>query len=862
MLQKSLTIYRHFTTAGKDPLDEVKYVYRDIIIKDQKGHEIYRLEQGEFPEFWSDNACRIVASKYFSRNPKNRETSVRQLIGRVVERLREFALRDGYLDEEGAQIFRDELAFLLVNQWGCFNSPVWFNLGLYEPGTEQTSACFVLPLEDTMESLLKCQRDEVMIAKNGSGSGVVNSKVRSSKDIMSRGGRPSGPLSFMKARDAWANIILSGGVLRRFAKMEILHYWHPDIEDFVSVKAVEEEKARRLGPDYHPWFQNSNFSVRVDDVFWEKYKNDEEILCYDRYGKKVLHRYRARDLLRKIAEGTYNCGDPGLQYEDTMYKWITVKGDPTDIITNPCSEYIWYPNTSCNLASLNLMKFVDSEGKINHADLQQAVNIFILGQDLLVHTSGYPTKEIYDNTVKYRNLGLGFSNLGATLMRQGLPYDSDEARQFAKEFMSHIQYYALKQSLQLARELGPAEGYDPEKYEEYLHLAAEHLDPESHLYEQWMALIEEVKTTGLRNCQLTVLAPTGTISFMMDCETTGIEPVLFLKQVKNVVDGYRMEITTPSVEFGLRKLGYPEKDIQEIMQYVLEKGTIEGCDLVKEKDIPVFDTSFSATRGGRCHRPEAHIDMCAAVQPFVSGGISKTVNLPNEITVEEIEKLYLRAYEKGLKCVAMYRDGSKVRQVLEKPDEQKKEKKKPAPRFGERKKLPDTCDAKRHKFVVGGHSGFLHYSTYPDTQQIGEIFLTMSREGSTLGGLLDCFAASISIGLQYGVPIEEYIRKFINTRFVPSGYTDNKEIPRASSIVDYVFRYLALQLGHQDLVGVVEQTHSGGNKPVEKSSSSQSFGNGDEKVLDGPPCDVCGSMTYVSGRCYVCSNCGTTTGCG
>lgn len=868
MLQKTLQMERFFTADIKgNPLDHVNYIKKDMVIKDHQGREIFHLKDGEFPEFWSENACRIVSSKYFCRRKDRTETSVRQIIERVTHRFCEFAIRDGYLDQESAEVFRDELRYLLVHQIGCFNSPVWFNLGLYEAGTEQTSACFILNLEDNMESLLKCQRDEVMIAKNGSGSGVVNSKIRSVRDMMSRGGRPSGPLSFMKARDSWANIILSGGVLRRFAKMEILHYWHPDIDDFVDVKGLEEEKARRLGPEYHPWFQNSNFSVRLDGKFWEKYKKDEDILCYDRRGDKVLHQYKARALMRKIAEGTHRCGDPGVQYEDTMYKWITTRGDSTDIITNPCSEYIWYPNTSCNLASLNVVKFMDAQGNINYTALEKAVNTFIIAQDLLVHTSGYPTEEIFENTKKYRNLGLGFSNLGAALMRKALSYNSDEGREFARDFQSHLQYYSLKQSVRLAREIGPAEGYDEEKTLESLSLSAEYL--KGPLHRSWMALLDEVKEVGLRNCQVSVLAPTGTISFMMDCETTGIEPVLYLKQVKNVVDGYRMEITIPSVEDALRKLEYPEETILRIMDHVVQKSTVEWCEDLLEEHLPIFDTSFSAFDGGRSLPPEAHIDMCASVQPFVSGGISKTVNLPHEITVEEIEALYLRAYEKGLKCVAMYRDGSKVHQVLEKPGEKKKkEEGQPKVRgFGERKKLPDTCDARRHKFSVGGHSGFLHYSCYPDTKEIGEIFMTMSREGSTLGGLLDCFAASISIGLQYGVPIDEYIRKFINTRFVPSGYTDNKKVRRASSIVDYVFRYLALEFERKDLLGMPAEdleTNGTSHTPPSESASHNDDGinNGGGTILDGPPCDVCGSMTYVSGACYVCSNCGTTTGCG
>ena len=848
MLQKSLSLERYFTKGlSRHPLDAVNYVKKDITITNAEGEEIYRLKEAEFPTFWSDNAARIVASKYFSRLEGKEETSVRQLIGRVCQRFYELALREGYFDEEGAKIFEEELSYLLLHQYGCFNSPVWFNFGLYEIGEEQTSACFVLPLEDTMESLLKCQWDEVMIARNGSGSGVVNSKVRSSKDTMSRGGKPSGPLSFIRARDAWASIILSGGVLRRFAKMEILHYWHPDIEEFVRAKAEEEEKARRLFPHYQPWFQNSNFSVRLDAAFWEKYHRDEEVLCYDRTGTKVLHRYRARDLLRQIAEATHACGDPGLQFEDTMYKWITVSGDPTTITTNPCSEYIWYPNTSCNLASLNVVKFLKEDGSIHLEALKRAVQVFVTAMDLLVHTSGYPTPEIYRETCRYRNLGLGFSNLGAAILRKALPYDSEAAREFARDFQAHLHFFALSQSLELARALGHAEGFDRDKCLESLALSQKHLSPDHPLYSSFGKLIDEVQRVGLRNCQVTTIAPTGTISFMMDCETTGIEPVLFLRQVKNLVDGYCMEITIPSFVQALKKLGYAEQDIHTIQKYVMETGSVEGCSILRKEHLPIFDTSIPKTSQGRCLRPEAHIDMCAAVQPFVSGGISKTVNLPSHITVEEIEKLYLRAYEKGLKCVAMYRDGSKVRQVLEKPGEKKEPIR--VRTFGERRKLPDTCDAKRHKFVIGGHSGFLHYSCYPDTKELGEIFLTMSREGSTLGGLLDCFAAAISIGLQYGVPLEEFIRKFINTRFVPAGYTQNPEIPRASSIVDYVFRYLALEFGKTDLLGA---PHDG----------NTSKGAPQQMLLDGPPCDICGQLTYVSGRCYVCSNCGTTTGCG
>lgn len=864
--KRLVELKRYFTKKDQDVFSTVDWKTQDIIIKDNNGNIIFECKDADFPSTWSDNSCRIVASKYFSKHPQKKENSVMQLITRVVNRIAEFSKE--YFDEFNQNIFRDELSYILLHQYACFNSPVWFNLGIKDPGDEQTSACFILDLQDNMQNILKCQVDEVMIAKSGSGSGVVNSNIRSKSDIMTSGGNPSGPISFMEARDSWANIILSGGVLRRFAKMEILHYDHPDIMDFINVKKQEEEKLLNIGSEYKAKFQNSNFSVRVDRKFWDLIEDDGEVICKYKDGS-VAHKYKARFLLRKIAEGTHRCGDPGMQFEDRMYDSITVSGDQRQIGTNPCSEYIWYPNTSCNLASINIKKVLKENSEtgkeimsyIDVHKLEFITSMMTIAMDLLVHNSSYPTEEIKQNTSKYRNLGLGFSNLGASLLSLAIPYDSENGRYFATCIQAIIQYNALYTSTFLAKHFGHAEGFDLDKQTLVLNAMVYYLnleklnktslhsylfdkeiyihdeDSERSIASRMQILLEKTHLYGLRNCQSTTVAPCGTISFMMDCDTTGIEPVLFLKQIKNVVDGYKMVITIFSVISALKLLGYSKEDIQSIEEYIQEHGTVYGCDIIKQDHLNIFKTSL----GDNSIEPEGHIRMCSAVQPFVNGGISKTINAPSSITVEEIEDLYKLAYKSGMKCVAIYRDGSKATQVLETSDKKKTEVK------SNRRKLPDTCLAKRHKFSIDGNSGFIHYTCYPGENKLGEIFITMSREGSTLGGLLDSFAASISIGLQYGVPLEVYIEKFINTRFVPSGWTSNKEIRMESSIIDYIFRFIADEFGLNPGSNNMEV-----KEPTEKK----------HVILDGPPCGICGGLTYQSGTCDICSNCGETTGCG
>jgi ribonucleoside-diphosphate reductase alpha chain len=917
-----VTVERRFTTPGVHPFDEVEWELRDAII----GHPdnpAFEQRGVEFPKTWSQNATNIVAQKYFrgKLGSPERERSVKQMISRVAGRIAHWAREGGYFaTEDDAEAFEVELIHILLHQKAAFNSPVWFNVGWRAEGEEQCSACFILSVADDMESILAWNTQEGIIFKGGSGSGINLSKIRGSMEALSGGGIASGPVSFMRGADSWAGAIKSGGGTRRAAKMVVLDADHPDIEDFIWCKAREEEKAAalrdagfdmRLDSDAFAsvQYQNANNSVRVSDEFMEAVESDADWELTARTDGSVVKTVRARDLMRQIAEAAWRCADPGLQYDTTINRWHTCPESGRINASNPCSEYMHVDDSACNLASLNLMKFRREDGGIDADDFRHAVDVVFLAQEIVVTPSSYPTERIGRNARAFRQIGLGYANLGALLMADGVPYDSDEGCNVAAAITALMTGEAYRKSAEIAAAIGPYDEYARNRdahgavmrvhrdaaYEvEAAGVKAELLDAARRAWDEAVALGEE---HGYRNAQATVLAPTGTISFLMDCDTTGIEPDFSLVKFKELVGGGQMTIVNRTVPMALRTLGYSEPVIEQIDAYIAEHGTIVGAPGLREEHLPVFDVAV----GERSISPMGHVRMMAAVQPFISGAISKTVNLPESATVEDIAGAYLEGWKLGLKALAIYRDGSKTAQALRTEAGEKKagpanaEAEAPRPA---RRRMPRERQSITHKFSIAGHEGYITAGMYEDGS-VGEIFLTdIGKEGSTIKGLMNAFATSVSIGLQYGVPLETLVRKFSYMRFEPEGITNNPEIPFAKSLPDYIMRWLASRFGDPELqeeLGILTPqvrarkeaeaaAYAGerageGNRAGNGSAHESAAGEAQPPTAAltdtppvvparrqglelGPACEQCGGMMQRTGSCYTCSSCGNNTGCG
>src|SRR5215813_4366050 len=820
-----LVVGRHFSAPETDPFETVLWERRSAVIQDEKGKIVFEQHEVEIPASWSQLATNVVVSKYFrgAIGSPEREHSVRQMVGRVVRTIRGWGEQQGYFATPAdAEAFSDELTHLLLHQKASFNSPVWFNVGI-EPHP-QCSACFILSVEDTMESILGWYRNEGIIFKGGSGSGVNLSKIRSSKERLAGGGTASGPVSFMRAADASAGVIKSGGKTRRAAKMVVLDIDHPDITEFIQCKVEEEKKAWTLieagydasidGAAYSSiFFQNANNSVRVMDDFMRAIIENRPWSTHFVTTGEVCETFQARDLLHQIAAATWRCGDPGMQFDTMINAWHTCPNTARINASNPCSEYMHLDDSACNLASLNLMKFLKDDSGFDTVAFKRAVNLSITAQDIVVDKSSYPTEPITKNAKAFRELGLGYANLGALLMSLGLPYDSEAGRQYAGAITALMTGEAYLQSARLAEPMRPFSGYDKnrepmlgviDKHRSYAHK----LDPSlvlldllSEARKAWDEALAYGRKVGYRNSQATVLAPTGTIAFMMDCDTTGVEPDIALVKYKRLVGGGLLKIVNHTVPRALKRLGYDSKEVQAMVEYIDEHETIEGALLLRDEHLPVFDCAFKPTRGSRSIHYLGHLRMMGAVQPFISGAISKTINMPNDATVENIAEAYMEAWRLGLKAVAIYRDGCKKVQPLatsEKPALSRVEGKaeiqpvviaEPTP---VRRRLPMERTAICHKFDIAGHEGYIHVGFYEDGTP-GEIFIKMAKEGSTISGLMDTIATLTSLALQYGVPLEALVSKFGHVRFEPSGFTKNPEIPYAKSLTDYIFRFLGMR---------------------------------------------------------------------
>ncbi len=884
-----LSVARRFVPPGVNPYDEVEWETRAAVIQGERGEVVFEQRDVEVPKAWSQLATNVVVSKYF-RGPlgtPQRERSVRQLVGRVVNTLCEWGAAQGYFaTPSDRQNFHDELTHLLLQQKLSFNSPVWFNVGV-EP-RPQCSACFILSVEDRMDSILDWYRKEGIIFKGGSGSGVNLSRLRSSKERLAGGGTASGPVSFMRAADASAGVIKSGGKTRRAAKMVVLNIDHPDILEFITCKAEEERKAWALiaagydasldGPAYSSiFFQNANNSVRVTDEFMRAALEGRPWQTRYVTTGEVCETLPARELLRRIAEATHQCGDPGMQFDTTINDWHTCPASGRINASNPCSEYMHLDDSACNLASLNLMRFTDEAGVFDVAAFRHAVDIAILAQDIIVDRSSYPTEEIAANAHAYRELGLGYANLGALLMSLGLPYDSEAGRQYAAAVTALMCGEAYAESARIAAALGPYEGFARNR-EPHLRVLEKHrahaykLDPAlvplellAAAREVWDQALAGGREHGMRNSQVTVLAPTGTIAFMMDCDTTGVEPDIALVKYKKLVGGGMLKIVNGTVPRALRRLGYDARTIQEIVEYIDEQETIEEAPGLKPEHLPVFDCAFRPARGTRSIHPLGHLRMMAAVQPFISGAISKTINVPEQATVEDIEQAYIEAWRLGLKAVAIYRDGCKKVQPLN-TGRTAKEPAAPAPQ-PVRRHLPTDRQALCHKFEVAGHEGYLHVGFFEDGTP-GEIFIKMAKEGSTISGLMDSIGVLTSMALQYGVPLEVLVSKFSHVRFEPSGFTKNPDIPMAKSLIDYIFRFLGSRFLSREAraaVGLVEREEAarvpGAPERPRIEPASPRAAIAFSPQADAPSCPDCGSLMIRNGSCYKCLNCGATSGC-
>ncbi len=885
-----LAVKRYFTTPGVDPADEIAWELRSAGIQGEDGKVVFEQKNIEVPKSWSMLATNVVASKYFRGTPgtPERETSVRKLVSRVVDTVTRWGEQGGYFAANDDKLsFHAELTHLLLRQKVAFNSPVWFNVGVEEH--PQCSACFINSVEDSMDSILTLAKTEGMLFKYGSGTGSNLSSIRSSRELLAGGGTASGPVSFMKGFDAFAGVIKSGGKTRRAAKMVILNAEHPDILDFIRCKSTEEKKAWALiqagydssfnGAAYSSiFFQNSNNSVRVTDEFMKAVAENKTWTTKAVKDGREMETHSARGLFREIAEATHLCGDPGLQFDTTINAWHTCSGTARINASNPCSEYMFLDDTACNLASLNLLHFRTIDGEFDVEAFKHAVDVTLLGQEIIVGFSKYPTPRITQNSHDYRPLGLGFANLGALLMATGLPYDSDEGRNYAGAVTSLMGGQAYLTSSKIAERMGTFTGYIGNE-QPMLSVIRKHRKAAYQLHDNgvtnglweaqksvWDEALTAGEQHGYRNSQVTVLAPTGTIGFMMDCDTTGIEPDIALIKYKKLVGGGMLKIVNNTVPPALTKLGYSSAEAEAIVNYLDKNETIEGAPGLKDAHLPVFDCAFKPSKGTRTIGFLGHLKMMGSCQPFLSGAISKTVNLPNEATVEDIEQAYMEAWRLGLKAVAVYRDGCKRSQPLNtsKSAEKVVETTTVIERIA-RKRLPDERKAITHKFSIGGHEGYLTVGMYDDGTP-GELFITMAKEGSTVSGLMDSFATAISMSFQYGVPLKVLVDKFTHMRFEPSGFTGNPNLPIAKSITDYIFRWLAqkflpaeleLTEGEAPVENAVLKEPLASPPPAISASSRQAFLN----QADAPPCHVCGTITVRNGACYKCHNCGATSGC-
>ncbi|HEY4026818.1 MAG TPA: vitamin B12-dependent ribonucleotide reductase [Candidatus Dormibacteraeota bacterium] len=919
---RGLRFERYFTPPGSHAYDLVEWERRTAAITNEKGALIFEQRDVEVPRAWSQLATNVVAQKYFRGHlgRADREHSVRQLIDRVVDTIGRWGQEGGYFaTDEDAANWKEELRWLLVTQRAAFNSPVWFNIGI-PSRAQQASACFINSVDDTMESILELAKTEGMLFKFGSGTGTNLSVLRSSKESLAGGGTASGPVSFMRGYDSFAGSIKSGGTTRRAAKMVILNADHPDILEFVNCKAEEEKKAWALieagydagfnviGGAYDSvQFQNANHSVRVTDEFMHAIESDGEWTVKAVTDGRPLDTHRARDIWRAMADAAWICGDPGVQFDTTIQDWNCVPNTGRINATNPCAEFVFVDDTACNLLSLNLLLYQDEDGRFNGDRFQRAVDICFTAQEILVSNASYPTPAIAHNSERLRPLGLGYANLGALLMSMGLAYDSDEGRRYAGAITAIMTGRAYAQSARMAEVKGPFADFEINR-RPMLEVMAKHraaayelpVDGESApvvaaARGAWDEAIALGERHGYRNAQSSVIAPTGTIGLMMDCDTTGIEPDLALVKYKKLVGGGLLKIVNGTVPQALRKLGYAESQVRDIVAYIDAEDTIEGAPQLRDRHLEVFDCAFKPVKGARSIAPMGHVRMMAAVQPFVSGSQSKTVNLPTEATVDDIANTYLESWKLGLKCIAIYRDGCKRSQPLStsRSDTRARETTSSAatavveatePR-PVRRRLPDERRSLTHKFDIQGHEGYVTVGLYNDGTP-GEIFLTMAKEGSTISGLMDAFALQTSMALQYGVPLRMMVNKFSHVRFEPSGFTKNPEIPIAKSIIDYIFRWLAsrfLDEEDQDAVGILRRDqrttppeplappHAQPDpKPVSSRSGNSNGLNGTtggaQKLTfvvnaDSPACPDCGSITVRNGACYKCMNCGSTTGC-
>jgi ribonucleoside-diphosphate reductase alpha chain len=926
--RKGLKIERIYTTEGVHPYDQVNWEFRDVVQTNWKtGETIFEQRGAEFPEFWSLNASTIVTTKYFrgALGTASREFSLRQLINRVVLTYTQGGRDHGYFaTEEDATIFEHELTFMLLNQVFAFNSPVWFNVGTSSP--QQVSACFILSVDDSMESILNWYREEGMIFKGGSGAGLNLSRIRSSKELLrSSGGSASGPVSFMRGADASAGTIKSGGATRRAAKMVVLDVDHPDIEEFVETKSREEDKIRVLrdagydmelgGKDINSvQYQNANNSVRVNEEFMTAVERGTNFGLRARTNGEVIEEVDARELWDKIAYAAWACADPGIQYDDIINDWHTTPESGRITASNPCSEYMHLDNSSCNLASLNLLKFLNPDGSFDSEKFTKASELIITAMDISICFADFPTEKIGETTRAYRQLGIGYANLGALLMAIGLPYDSTEGQALAAAITSLMSAASYRRSAELAGVVGPYDGYAHNKagHDRIMrkHEAANATlrsisEVDRSVLEaatrQWALNTQIGSSNGWRNSQASLLAPTGTIGFMMDCDTTGIEPDFSLVKYKKLSTGGSMQIVNQTIPFALHRLGYSQETIEAIIDHISTNGHVVDAPGLKQEHYAIFDTAV----GIRAIEPMGHVRMMAAVQPFLSGAISKTVNMPETATIEEVKEIYFQGWKVGLKALAIYRDNCKVGQPLSDAKAKVEEKAAPASSSAElshpvRKRLPKSRPSSTTSFTVGGAEGYMTAGTYPDGV-LGEVFLKLGKQGSTLAGVMDAFSIAVSIGLQYGVPLETYVQKFTNVSFEPAGLTDDKDIRMAKSLMDYIFRRLAidyLPTETRQALGIntasersasldaagsypaiaespteaaavvdapvvielkVEEVHTESARQVHSSAELFDMLQGTES--DAPLCFSCGIKMRPSGSCHVCEGCGSTSGC-
>jgi ribonucleoside-diphosphate reductase alpha chain len=917
-----LTVERLFTTAGVHPYDEVEWERRDVVMTNWRDGTVNFEQRGvEFPSAWSLNATNIVTSKYFrgAVGSPTRESSLRQLIDRVVGVYHRAGVENGYFaTDDDAEVFAHELTWMLLHQVFSFNSPVWFNVGTSSP--QQVSACFILAVDDTMESILNWYREEGLIFKGGSGAGLNLSRIRSSKELLSSGGTASGPVSFMRGADASAGTIKSGGATRRAAKMVVLDVDHPDIEEFVETKAKEEAKVRVLrdagfdmdlgGADITSvQYQNANNSVRVTDEFMRAVEEGTSFGLRARMTGEVIDSIDARTLFRGIAQAAWACADPGIQYDGTINDWHTCPESGRISASNPCSEYMHLDNSSCNLASLNLLTFLGADGLFDADRFRRAVEFVITAMDISICFADFPTEPIGDTTRKFRQLGIGYANLGALLMATGHAYDSEGGRALAASITSLMTGAAYKRSAELAGVVGTYEGYarNAEGHQRVMrkHAAANDdvrtFAASTHVHKlatiTWKECLAVGERNGWRNAQASVLAPTGTIGLMMDCDTTGIEPDLALVKFKKLVGGGSMQIVNQTVPRALARLGYQDEQAEAIVEFVAEHGHVVDAPGLRTEHYEVFDCAM----GERVIPAMGHVRMMAAVQPFLSGAISKTVNMPEAATVEDVEKIYLEGWKLGLKALAIYRDNCKVGQPLSAGKEARKDAvaettAEPHEHRPVRRRLPKKRPSETVSFTVGGAEGYLTAGSYPD-DGLGEIFVKLGKQGSTLSGVMDAFSMSISVGLQYGIPLEFYVSKFSNLRFEPAGMTDDPDIRIATSVLDYLFRRLALDhltyekraelgifsaeersaqvatnYGAPDLVPDVDLTSLRStvsvDEPTPPASAPATVGSSTEllelrlgKAADAPLCLTCGTKMRPAGSCYLCEGCGSTSGC-